>query len=376
MSTKTGWRCEGRVASGERASLGWLHRSGRGGLALALALCSVCGVILCGAVEVAACTTVMMKGGGGPIIAKSYDWDHEAGQVHLNPRGLSKTGVVMPGQGPAASWTARYQSVTFNQFGREFPNGGMNEAGLVVEIMWLNVTRWPTRDERPAVNELQWIQYQLDNHATTAEVLANAEKVRVAPIHARVHYMACDKAGQCATLEYLDGALKVHAGDALPVPALTNHTYEASVKRWEAQRERAAPGGAGSLARFMRAAGHSRAAGSVEAAWAALKDVEHQQTQWQIVYEPQQGRVHFRTRSTRQVRVLSLSDFSASCRQPALALGMQRDIGGDLKGHMKPYDAAANRALIQSSVRRLGASFPAPFLDAVAAYPEALRCSR
>lgn len=32
-------------------------------------------------------------------------------------------------------WTSRYASVTFNQWGREFPMDGMNEAGLVVALV-------------------------------------------------------------------------------------------------------------------------------------------------------------------------------------------------------------------------------------------------
>jgi penicillin V acylase-like amidase (Ntn superfamily) len=37
-----------------------------------------------------------------------------------------------------AKWVSRYGSVTFNQYGCENPTGGMNEAGLVVEQMWLD----------------------------------------------------------------------------------------------------------------------------------------------------------------------------------------------------------------------------------------------
>lgn len=40
----------------------------------------------------------------------------------------------------------------------------MNEAGLVVEQTTLWSTLYPGADERPAVNELQWIRY-LPTHA-------------------------------------------------------------------------------------------------------------------------------------------------------------------------------------------------------------------
>ena len=36
-----------------------------------------------------------------------------------------------------AQWQSKYASVTFNQYGVELPTGGINEKGLVVEIMGL-----------------------------------------------------------------------------------------------------------------------------------------------------------------------------------------------------------------------------------------------
>ena len=39
--------------------------------------------------------------------------------------------------------------------------------------MWLDSSEYPKPDGTPSVNELQWIQYQLDNFATVGEVLAS-----------------------------------------------------------------------------------------------------------------------------------------------------------------------------------------------------------
>ncbi len=44
-------------------------------------------------------------------------------------------------------WTAVYGSISFNQYGKEFPTGGMNEKGLVVELMWLDETKFPAQDK-------------------------------------------------------------------------------------------------------------------------------------------------------------------------------------------------------------------------------------
>ena len=96
----------------------------------------------------------------------------------INKRGVTKT--VRRGT-PALTWTSKYGSITFNQYGREFAHGGMNEAGLVIELMWLQETQYPGPDDRFGLDCLQWVQYHLDTSATVAEVLASdaaLEKLR------------------------------------------------------------------------------------------------------------------------------------------------------------------------------------------------------
>lgn len=64
-----------------------------------------------------------------------------------------------------------YGSVTFNQCGREWPFGGMNEAGLVIEMMMHPEASYPQPDSRKAVAMTPWIQYQLDNFNAVEETL-------------------------------------------------------------------------------------------------------------------------------------------------------------------------------------------------------------
>jgi penicillin V acylase-like amidase (Ntn superfamily) len=83
----------------------------------------------------------------------------------------------------AAEWVSRYGSVTFNQYGREMPNGGINEAGLVVETLMLPRARNPAPTTGRAVI-VAWVQYQLDNSGTVAEVIASDANVRISSGHA------------------------------------------------------------------------------------------------------------------------------------------------------------------------------------------------
>jgi hypothetical protein len=44
----------------------------------------------------------------------------------------------------------------------ENSSGGINEAGLAVELMWLDDAEYPADPRIPSFGTLEWIQYQLD----------------------------------------------------------------------------------------------------------------------------------------------------------------------------------------------------------------------
>jgi penicillin V acylase-like amidase (Ntn superfamily) len=87
-----------------------------------------------------ACTTFFINNNGQMVFGRNYDWVTDAGIVCTNLKGLSKTSMLTE-NGETISWISQYGSITFNQYGKEFPTGGMNEKGLVVELMWLDAAR-------------------------------------------------------------------------------------------------------------------------------------------------------------------------------------------------------------------------------------------
>jgi hypothetical protein len=56
----------------------------------------------------------------------------------VNKRGVSKTALVDP-PNRSAKWTSRYGSLTFNQFGREFPSGGTRANRALIEKSYRGV---------------------------------------------------------------------------------------------------------------------------------------------------------------------------------------------------------------------------------------------
>ena len=332
-----------------------------------------------------ACTSLLLERDGARLLAKNYDWHNGRGLVLHNKRGVHKRALLLERGAPAATWTSKHASLTFNQYGRELPNGGINDAGLVVEIMWLKRSRYPSPDQRPAVNELQWIQYQLDRFATTAEVVAHAPSLRVAPVHGRVHYLICDAAGRCATAEYLGGKLVMHSGAALPHKALTNHPYaEASERAGKYAGlggAKGPPGGRSSHARFVRAALAARKPplrphrGLLATAFATLNDLSQgSTTRWQIVYDPPARAVHFRTRDARAIKTLRLRDLAPDCSKPVQMLDMDTRAAGDASARMKAFDPAANRALVAHGMAQLGPAM-GRLTGVIARYPDSTRCA-
>src|SRR5512140_604621 len=100
------------------------------------------------------CSAFLLDAPSGPVVAKGYDWSDERGLVVINKRGVEKRALVLAPSDTPATWRSRLASLTFNQYGRELPNGGMNEAGLVVEVLILPSTVFSAPDGRPVVTEL------------------------------------------------------------------------------------------------------------------------------------------------------------------------------------------------------------------------------
>lgn len=333
---------------------------------------------------VIACTTFCLREGGHVVFGRNYDFEIGDGHVMVNKRGVSKRSVLPAGDRPAA-WTSRHGSVTFNQYGRDFPTGGVNEKGLVVELMWLDETRYPAADGRPAVGVLEWIQHQLDRHATVAEVLAHVEEIRISG-RVPLHYLVSDPTGASAAIEFLDGRLVARHGDALPVAVLTNHTYEASLDRLGRHEgfggDQATPRGRSSLDRFVRAATLARQPSTGETtvarAFRILKEVANgDRTRWSIVYDLTDRVVRFRTSRSPRVRSLSLDAFDYGCDRPVMILDIEAELEGDVSASFAEYTPERNMALVAGSYGKVSflSRTPRSVIERYARHPDTSTCA-
>ena len=343
------------------------------------------------------CTTFCLNHGDKPVFGKNHDWMLEYGLVIINKRGVTKT--ARPGlQDKLLTWTSKYGSATFNQFGREFPFGGMNEVGLVVESMLLNETEYPLPDSRPAINILQWIQYQLDNFSTIEEVITSDSQIRIrgseeviandSQIRIRgyrvpgCHFLVCDRTGNCATIEFIGHKLVYHTTKKMPVKTLTNSTYAESISFWKKDKI-PQPDVYKSIERFIRAANMVKnydpqmTKTPIDYAFNILSSVAQAAfTQWSIVYDIADPSIYFRTLENQRVRYFSLKSFDFSCAAPVKVLDVNADLSGDITAKFVDYTYQINRNLVRDAFRETYflSHLPAHALDKHSTYPESTRC--
>lgn len=338
-------------------------------------------ITIISASDVLACTTFCLKNKGEVLFGKNYDWMIGDGMIYVNKRGVAKVSQM---EKNPAQWESKYGSVTFNQYGRETPSGGMNEAGLVIEIMWLDGTKYPASDGRPEIGVMEWLQHNLDTAATVAEVIKNTEGVRVfSPV--TLHYLVADKNGDSTTIEFLDGELVAHSGDKLPVATLTNDTYASSLE-YAKKTDPAAAKSISSLDRFARASKRTSEFSAkpktekeaVDYAFETLADAAQPGfTQWSIVYDQKRGKVYFRTLKSPAIKMIDTRAFDYACGSTVKMLDIDTPAAGETNSRFIDYTREGNRNLIERAFK--GTPFlkdvPTVAIDQNAAIPEKFGCA-
>lgn len=334
------------------------------------------------------CTTFCIKTDNELVFGKNYDFDIGYGIVFVNKSGVFKRAFT--DSNSPAEWTSRYGSVSFNQFGREFPMGGMNESGLVVELMWLDETVFPAADERASVGGiLQWIQYQLDNCETIQEVIDTDKFLRIQEGSIPVHYLITDKYGNTAAIEFLNGSLVQHSGEALKYRTLTNDTYEKSLEYLKIFKgfggSRMLNGTTSSLDRFTTSCSmlsdysKEKYGNAVDYGFNILDNVKQGTgTKWSIVYDIKNMKIYFKTLDNSKIRSVDFSGLDFKCSSPVEMIDVNFDSEGNIIPLMTEYNIQVNRDLIEKSYNgfEYTMNISEAERDRAAAYPETLSCSK
>ncbi|SMO83340.1 linear amide C-N hydrolase [Paracoccus laeviglucosivorans] len=179
-------------------------------------------VLLCGSLAAAsvadACTRLVYLGADDQVVtARSMDWKLDVGtNLWVLPRGIARTGEAGPN---SVEWTAKYGSVIATGYDVSTTDG-MNEAGLVANILWLVESEYPQYDGKtPGLAISLWAQYVLDNFATVAEAVTALEAEPFTLVSdsvpgedrlATLHLSISDSSGDSAIIEYIGGKQVIH----------------------------------------------------------------------------------------------------------------------------------------------------------------------
>lgn len=216
--------------------------------------------------HVDACTRAMYKGPNGMIITgRTMDFTLEIPANHwIFPRDIKRNGVVGKN---SIEWTSKYGSLAVSAWDISVVDG-MNEKGLVANLLWLVESEYPTFDKDGTKQGLAislWAQYALDNFATVREAVNELKKESFAIVSdfipgtdkfTTVHLSISDPSGDNAILEYIEGKLVIHHDPSYTI--MTNDPpYEqqkAIAKYWENIPGKVfLPGSVNASDRFVRA---------------------------------------------------------------------------------------------------------------------------
>ncbi len=212
------------------------------------------------------CTRAVYLGSEDRVLTgRSMDWKLPmVSNLWVFPRGMERDGAA---GARSAEWTAEYGSLVVTGYDIATADG-MNEAGLVVNLLWEVEATYPEDDgATPRVSLSVFPQYLLDRYATVAEAVVDLRdnpvqvaggEVPVGPPGraATVHVSMSDATGDSAILEFVDGEMVIWHDRAFQV--MTNEpTFDrqlAVLEYWQGVNPREfLPGTVRASDRFVRA---------------------------------------------------------------------------------------------------------------------------
>ena len=315
-----------------------------------------------------ACSTFMLQEEETFIIGHNLDMPYEIpGMVVVNKRGVSKTNIswreISTSRKPASptiSWVSKYGSITFNPLGREFPDGGINEAGLYIQEMTLTETKFPEDDTLPRMFMMQWMQFQLDNYETVAQVLDNLAEIILDGWS--WHFFAADRKGNCACIEFIEGETIIYTGATMPIPVVCNSIYSREtelVKQYEGFGGRKKVDLKDKdIGRFVHGAylikNFAETSKTVTSyGFEILESMNQGTTQWSYVIDVVNKRVHFRTSVGEKIKYFDYGKIDFSCEGPVKVIDINSKLQGDVLGHFVNYSTRMNEEFIQRTVESI-----------------------
>ncbi len=332
-----------------------------------------------------ACVTFIINTNDSLVFGWNYEFDCGSGFIIDNKKGLIKTSFVSTDEKPV-KWVSKYGSITFNQWGKEFPSGGINEMGLVaVQTMFVK-TQYPVQDDRLVLCELQWIQYQLDNFSSVQEVIESDKHLRISKNSIPLHFMICDKTGDMAIVEFIDGKMNCIKNSDLIYPVMGNDSYPNSLTEMTKYR-----GYGGNLVIPQNSTGpkcgnfiiasdfvkkYNRQKSIIDYSFNILShSSEPQRTQWSVVFDIKNSKVYYKSLNSNNIKALSLFDFNYTCNTSVKLLDISAKTSADFVNYTNQINSDyINKAYNDPAIPWIKEVIPVEVNDYKIKYIETIKC--
>ena len=283
--------------------------------------------------------------------------------VFINKRGIFKTGrtwselTTVDRSNPSSHcWISRYGSVTFNAFGRDLPDGGMNEAGLYVWEMNEDAD-YAENTGKPKLDQMNWMQYMLDQCSTTEEAVKCASEIEVSGWG--WHFFVGDARGNTAAIAFINGKVVVNTDKSMPVPALFNTPYH---RELELLKYYKSYGGQYEIdfedpqvPRFVKTAQlleeYDLSQEAVEYGFHMLESISvYDVPEWSVIFDVRTGDIHFKTRKHPAIKFLSMNRIDFSNQSPLVILNMDTELCGEIDNQFQSYSNESMKEFIRDLV--------------------------
>lgn len=314
-------------------------------------------------IELVACSTFKLEKNGNLIYGHNLNEGDigVSGLVFINKRSVFKMGRTLTElttsekTNPSShSWISRYGSVTFNIFGNDLPDGGMNEEGLYIWEM-NEEADYPKNENLPKLNQMNWMQYILDNYSSVDQAINCASEIEIDGWG--WHYFVGDAKGNTAVIAFIDGKVSIVKNKDMSVPGLFNSPYNRElelIKYYE--------GFGGSykidlddpnIPRFVKTAqlihNYNPEENIVDYGFYMLDKIKVDDiAEWSIVYDAKAQMIYFKTRINPSIKSIALNKIDFSNSTPTQILNMDIEKKSNVNSLFEPYTNEIMSEFIES----------------------------
>ena len=313
------------------------------------------------------CSTFLFSSDNSLFVGHNLDEDHIVpGYLMINKRGVLKSNIswneILKGENENSkriNWISKYGSVTFNPGGgKEFPDGGLNEAGLVVCEMSLGKTKYPQDSSLAKMFVMQWVQYLLDNFGNVQEVQNHINEFELGGFN--WHFFIADKTGDKIIIEFINNKAKVYSDLDASIPVLCNSDYSnelAYISSFEGfgGKQKVDLTNKEDKNRFVNAAymlnnyESSKSTLPIDYGFDILKTLNNIGiTKWSIIYDIKNSRVQFMTATANQIKYLDFKDIDFSCQVASKVYNLDNSkITGDIAKVLTDYCKGKSKSCLK-----------------------------